>query len=159
MAELADALDLGSSGTTVWVQVPLSAPRRCGLHMFAATFLCSASKVTSHSFRRSSSPNRIRFAGFRFGLLSQQPFPSTLTAPSLLPADFIGAGLTAVGDKDLFSVEQIVVSFILCRCLRPAGIRACIGFGQTKCAEFSAGTQIWEIFFLFCSSVPNATIG
>lgn len=42
-------------------------PRRCGRHIVRSDFFA---KVTSHSFCRSSSPNRTRCAGLRFGFLS-----------------------------------------------------------------------------------------
>ena len=68
VAELADAPDLGSGGIPVQVQVLSPAPRRCGRHIVRSDFFA---KVTSHSFCRSSFPNRTRcrWASIRFFIL------------------------------------------------------------------------------------------
>ena len=50
--------------------VPYGSPRRRKLRIACDDFLCFASKVISRSLRCSSSPNRTRFAGLRFGFLS-----------------------------------------------------------------------------------------
>ena len=58
MMELADVTDSKSVGSdTVWVQVPLPAPRRRGRHIVRGDFFA---KVTSRTFCRGSSPNRNR---------------------------------------------------------------------------------------------------
>ncbi len=42
------------SKLATWVRFPSPAPRRRGLYIVRDDFLCFASKVISHSFRRSS---------------------------------------------------------------------------------------------------------
>lgn len=50
---------------TVWVRVPPSAPRRSKLYIACSDFF---QKVRARSCRCSSSPNRTRCTGLRFGL-------------------------------------------------------------------------------------------
>ena len=59
------------------VQVLLSAPRRCGRHIVRSDFFA---KVASHSFCRSSFPNRTRcrWASIRLFILIGAPFLSML---------------------------------------------------------------------------------
>ena len=66
------------------VRIPPSPPRRCGRHIVRSDFF---TKVTSHAFCRSSSPNRTRFAGLRFGFLLQPrvSFLSTHPTPEQSP--------------------------------------------------------------------------
>ena len=64
MAELADAQDLGSCGDSVWVQVPLPAPRRNGFHSVPTSFL--RSKKGRHPLRYIRSSFQNRSQRFRF---------------------------------------------------------------------------------------------
>ena len=109
MAELADAQDLGSCGDSVWVQVPLPAPRRNGFHSVPTSFL--RSKKGRHPLRyiRSSFQNRsqrLRFCVWeasvplRLLLLSN---PNPLRWASDL---FFCAGGWEGGSSDAFFAEQ-----------------------------------------------------
>ena len=67
--------------------------------------------------------------------------------------DHIGVSLTAVGDKDFFAVEQVVIAFQH-RCgLSATGIRTRIGLRQAKCAQLFSPAQRNQIFLflLLCA--------
>lgn len=62
--------------------------------------------------------------------------------------DDVYIGFGRIGNKNLATVQEIVIAFIDCRRFRAAGIRAGIFFGQAESAELFSFCQGNQVLFL-----------
>ena len=62
--------------------------------------------------------------------------------------DNVYIGFGSIGNKNLATVQEIVIAFIDCRRFRAAGIRAGIFFGQAESAELFSFCQGNQVLFL-----------
>ena len=104
------------------VRIPAGAPRRRSkLHIACSDFLCLRQKAGVRSFRCSSSPNRTRFAGLRFGFGDHD----------------LGGRHIVRGDD--FSYRTIFTSHSLCRGsfqTRSTRLRVCFFSVIFACSDF-----------------------
>ena len=96
-----------------WVRIPPAPPRRCGRHIVRSDFF---TKVASHSFCRSSSPNRTRLPGFDSVFVAAAGAFSPV--PAICAAD--GISFAATFCKSRFS---LILSQILPESNPLAGLR------------------------------------
>ena len=75
------------TGTAI-IQIPPLGPRRRGLRIVRDDVFFFQANVIAHSLRRSSFPNRNRFAGLRFGYAAARRFCPSLKEYQLIVQNF-----------------------------------------------------------------------